>query len=361
MKKILSMLLASCMLFAFTASAKMPTGMKYVVSGTSKTTATCDIIVEGEFSALAGLTAYVKYDPAKVTLNATKAWDNFGTKLESSDEAAKADYVDKSGTFASKAAGKYFKYEYGYFNTTEAYMFTGADYKFATVYFDVVEGQTLAEGDIEVVSKTNNGNKPTFVYSSITGSSTLKGDTLTISSEFNPYTPDEPDKPSFVIPEDSEKTGENNGIVDINTNTETGAYSVKVTAPIGKKAVIYIDGVAVPGAEASGTATKETTIKVAYEDVTDEVITYVVPMSSIYGAEDGIAAFGKGKIAEGVEYGIKFGGLKAEYKGITDYKFPAKGNVGGIFGVEVKDAPAGDYTAQAYVGDAMGAPIDFKK
>ena len=45
MKKILSMLLASCMLFAFTASAKMPTGMKYVVSGTSKTTATCDIML----------------------------------------------------------------------------------------------------------------------------------------------------------------------------------------------------------------------------------------------------------------------------------------------------------------------------
>lgn len=170
-----------------------------------------------------------------------------------------------------------------------------------------------------------------------------------------------PSKPVITLDPSNPVTGENNGIVDINTNAETGAYSVKVTAPIGKKAVIYIDGEAQTGSEIAGTATKDITIKVAYEDVTDEVITYVVPMSSIYGAEDGIAAFGKGTIAEGVEYGIKFGGLKGEYKGITDYKFPATGNVGGIFGVEVKDAPAGDYTAQAYVGDAMGAAIGFTK
>lgn len=170
-----------------------------------------------------------------------------------------------------------------------------------------------------------------------------------------------PSKPVITLDPSNPVTGENNGIVDINTNAETGAYSVKVTAPIGKKAVIYINGEAQTGSEIAGTATKDITIKVAYEDVTDEVITYVVPMSSIYGAADGIAAFGKGTIAEGVEYGIKFGGLTGTYKDITDYKFPAKGNVGGIFGVEVKDAPAGNYTAQAYVDDAMGAAIDFTK
>lgn len=172
---------------------------------------------------------------------------------------------------------------------------------------------------------------------------------------------DEPSKPVITLDPSNPVTGENNGIVDINTDAETGAYSVKVTAPIGKKAVIYINGEAQTGTEISGTATADTAIKVEYVDVTDEVITYVVPMSSIYGAADGIAAFGKGTIAEGVEYGIKFGGLTGTYKDITDYKFPAQGNVGGIFGVEVKDAPAGDYTAQAYVGDTMGAAISFTK
>ncbi len=171
----------------------------------------------------------------------------------------------------------------------------------------------------------------------------------------------EPSKPVITIDPSNPTTGENNGIVDVTKNDETGAYSVKVTAPIGKKAVIYINDVAQAGSEISGTATEDTTIKVVYEDVTDDVITYVVPMSSIYGADLGIAAFGKGTIAEGAEYGIKFGGLKAEYKGITDYKFPATANVGGIFGVEVKDAPAGSYTAQAYVGDATGAEISFEK
>lgn len=171
-----------------------------------------------------------------------------------------------------------------------------------------------------------------------------------------------PSKPVITLDPSNPVTGENNGIVDINTDAETGAYSVKVTAPIGKKAVIYLNGEAQATTEISGTATADTTIKVEYVDVADEVITYVVPMSSIYGAEEtGIAAFGKGTIAEGVAYGIKFGGLTGTYKDITDYKFPAKGNVGGIFGVEVKDAPAGNYTAQAYVGDAMGAAIDFTK
>lgn len=222
-----------------------------------------------------------------------------------------------------------------------------------------------ATGDIEIAEKKAGSSAVTFITLDENGSPT-KGEKVFITTMPGKITikgdDPTPSKPVITLDPSNPVTGKDSGIVDINTNAETGAYSVKVTAPIGKKAVIYINGEAQTGTEISGTATADTAIKVEYVDVTDEVITYVVPMSSIYGAEDGIAAFGKGTITEGVEYGIKFGGLTGEYKGITDYKFPAKDNVGGIFGVEVKDAPAGvDYTAQAYVGDKTGTKISFTK
>ena len=170
-----------------------------------------------------------------------------------------------------------------------------------------------------------------------------------------------PSKPVITLDPSNPVTGENNGIVDINTNAETGAYSVKVTAPIGKKAVIYIDGEAQTGSEIAGTATKDITIKVAYEDVTDEVITYVVPMSSIYGEKDGIVAFGKGTIAEGDDFGIIFGGIKEEKVKLSAKERTTEGAVTDIFGVEVQEATAGKYTAQAYIGANVGEEISFTK
>lgn len=343
MKKLLGIILSMCMLstFAFSVSAvTLPSSIKLAVTET-ETGAVADVIISGDYEGVSSVQAVVSFDDTKLTYVSTEygTFNKWDTK--------KSTKVNDSTYIVKQAA----------LTDTDSDFLTGADTKILSVKFN--KSTKLAQGDIKLITSAKIG-RTTYSSEVYCGAEKSKGIALDYST-FTAYTPDEPDKPSFVIPEDSEKTGENNGIVDINTNAETGAYSVKVTAPIGKKAVIYIDGVAQTGSEIAGTATKETTIKVAYEDVTDEVITYVVPMSSIYGAEDGIAAFGKGTIAEGVEYGIKFGGLKGEYKGITDYKFPATGNVGGIFGVEVKDAPAGDYTAQAYVGDAMGAAISFTK
>ena len=353
MKKVLSLILSICMLgaFAFSANAAAvyPTSIKLDVTET-ETGASVDVVLAGEFSEFNDLTLFMQYDNTKLKYESVSFRDSAASWT--------AKYASEGKIAEGTLPDGYIKFKYGTEDITGNDYLSDKDLKIATLEFSKVGDAKLADGDVKSVDKVKVGRnyKNTELFCS-----GAKWDAVAFSTTFTAYTPDEPDKPSFVIPEDSEKTGENSGIVDINTNAETGAYSVKVTAPIGKKAVIYIDGVATSGSAISGTATKATTIKVAYEDVTDEVITYVVPMSSIYGAEDGIAAFGKGTIAEGVEYGIKFGGLTGTYKGITDYKFPAKGNVGGIFGVEVKDAPAGNYTAQAYVGDAMGAAIDFTK
>ena len=346
MKKVLSLILTICMFGAFaisvSADESFPSGIKLAVTET-ETGAVADVIMAGTYAGLNSTKTLVGFDTSKLTYDTTvfekyAAWD--------------------TQNVITSVAGKLI-ISFGALTDDTTKYLSGKDTKILTVKFNKVDSAKLVQGDIKLENTVKVGR---VKHANETWCNGSKAPSTSLDySTFTAYTPDEPDKPSFVIPEDSEKTGENSGIVDINTNAETGAYSVKVTAPIGKKAVIYIDGVAQTGSEIAGTATKATTIKVAYEDVTDEVITYVVPMSSIYGAEDGIAAFGKGTIAEGVEYGIKFGGLKGEYKGITDYKFPAKGNVGGIFGVEVKDAPAGDYTAQAYVGDAMGAAISFTK
>ena len=347
MKKLLSMLLSVCMLGAFAVSAaQAPT--EYTVNFIeNEKTVDAKIVCKGEMQDVAQFNVWIKYDASKLEFAS-----------ETLNETIAAYKKDGKWVSETKTAAGYQRFNCGNLSNPAVYV-SGTDLEVATLTFNKLANVSKDDISVEAAVKPKGARKPVNTGMQLSTDTDIMA--LAFSTTFTAYTPDEPDKPSFVIPEDSEKTGENNGIVDINTNAETGAYSVKVTAPIGKKAVIYIDGVAQTGSEIAGTATKETTIKVAYEDVTDEVITYVVPMSSIYGAEDGIAAFGKGTIAEGVAYGIKFGGLTGTYKDITDYKFPATGNVGGIFGVEVKDAPAGDYTAQAYVGDAMGAAISFTK
>ena len=353
MKKIISIVAVFCMLISMTAFAATTDAV--VSMSADKTTAKAGETITYTVSITADSTGYglsnaalaLYYDPAKIEFDTSSI-----VYLEGNAKYNKMQFTNKPNTTtptdtfiqlqctASKASGDSFVV-----GAVDIFKFTGTVKEGATGKIDFrIKTSTFKVSDYNTTSISATLPKITNLPEVV-----IAGDDPT------------PSKPVITLDPSNPVTGENNGIVDINTNAETGAYSVKVTAPIGKKAVIYIDGVAQPGSEIADTATKDITIKVAYEDVTDEVITYVVPMSSIYGAEDGIAAFGKGTIAEGVEYGIKFGGLTGTYKGITDYKFPATGNVGGIFGVEVKDAPAGDYTAQAYVGDAMGAAIDFTK
>lgn len=350
MKKILVSLMALCMMlsmttFAATATLSMEADKTTVAPGDT-ITFTVRVSEEADNKKISAANIVFNYPEDKLEIT--------------SSDIAFPDYEytnTKRVVTAAKGTTSAYVTVQNNFKTGDDTYVSGA-HVIATIKAKVKVGAT---GDITIVGKTATSASVSFVSVDDAGVAS-KAEKITTMTYPGTITIKSEEKPSFVIPEDSEKTGENNGIVDINTNAETGAYSVKVTAPIGKKAVIYIDGVAQTGSEIAGTATKATTIKVAYEDVEDEVITYVVPMSSIYGAEEtGIAAFGKGTIAEGVAYGIKFGGLTGTYKDITDYKFPAKGNVGGIFGVEVKDAPAGDYTAQAYVGDTMGAAISFTK
>ena len=346
MKKVLSLILTLCMFGAFAISASAAstdtTSHKLNIVET-ETGATVEYILAGEFENFSAIKAIVTFDNTKVTY-ADIAYEGIdGWK----------------GNMTSKGSN-YLIFTNGEAKGDSSKYITGKDQKVATITFNKVDNASLTKDDIKIATTQKVGRTTHKITTAISGAAY---DTGIVISEptFTAYTPDEPDKPSFVIPEDSEKTGENNGIVDINTNTETGAYSVKVTAPIGKKAVIYIDGVAQTGSEISGTATKETTIKVAYEDVTDEVITYVVPMSSIYGAEDGIAAFGKGTIAEGDDFGIIFGGVKEDKVTLSAKDRTKPDAVKDIFGVEVKDAPAGKYTAQAYIGANVGEEISFTK
>lgn len=369
MKKVFSALLALCMVLSMTAFAA--TDAKIDVTATD---ANGDVVTEaavgdvitftvkttGDTTGLvyAGAGIGFKFDPTQLSFDEDTADSDFSFNgscgVSVADSGDIVTFQLAPNPTNKNDAGVYFKNAddlKGAFviGSIEATILDGAKGK--TIKFEAGDvSMTYAEIKESTAKKVSFQNSEDVETVNSIPTITVKGDDPT------------PEKPVISVDPSNPVTGENNGIVDINTNAETGAYSVKVKAPIGKKAVIYLNGVAQTGSEISGTATADTTIKVAYEDVEDEVITYVVPMSSIYGAEEtGIAAFGKGTIAEGVAYGIKFGGLTGTYKDITDYKFPAKGNVGGIFGVEVKDAPAGDYTAQAYVGDTMGAAISFTK
>lgn len=369
MKKVFSALLALCMVLSMTAFAA--TDAKIDVTATN---ANGDVVTEaavgdvitftvkttGDTTGLvyAGAGIGFKFDPTQLSFNEDTADSDFSFNgscgVSVADSGDIVTFQLAPNPTNKNDAGVYFKNAddlKGAFviGSIEATILDGAKGK--TIKFEAGDvSMTYAEIKESTAKKVSFKNSEDVETVNSIPTITVKGDDPT------------PSKPVITLDPSNPVTGENNGIVDIHTTAETGAYSVKVTAPIGKKAVIYINGEAQTGSEIAGTATKDITIKVEYVDVTDEVITYVVPMSSIYGAEDGIAAFGKGTIDGSVEYGIKFGGLTGEYKGITDYKFPAKDNVGGIFGVEVKDAPAGvDYTAQAYVGDKTGTKISFTK
>lgn len=142
------------------------------------------------------------------------------------------------------------------------------------------------------------------------------------------------------------------------------SWSLPVKAPIGKVAYVSDGSQSWPVSDdkAVGITSPGATLTVSYEDSSATVITYIVPIADVYGNNNGIVAFGKGTISEDDEYGIKFGGLELDkYTSHTDGKFPATGNVNGIFGVEIKDAPKGSYTAQAYVGDQTGNTVNIIK
>lgn len=150
---------------------------------------------------------------------------------------------------------------------------------------------------------------------------------------------------------------------------DTYDWVLQVIAPIGKTIKVN-DGknnyFANKYGKVEGNSSAGTEITVTYEDSTESIITYVVPMARIYGEGNGIAAFGKGTINDGDEYGIIFGGnidlgaYDAKF-GIKDGKFPANFEADGIFAVEIKDAPKGEYTAQAYINNAKGEVIEFTK
>ena len=347
MKKLLSLILSICMLsaFAFSVSAAtLPTGIKLAVTET-ETGAVAEISALGSYVGLSSIQAIVGFNTAKLTYDSTvyetfNKWDTKSTTLNKTKDA----YVVKIAALTD----------------TDADFLTGENTKVMTVKFNKIDSATSAKGDITLLQSTKVG-KNTMYSEAYCGEEKTSKDTIVLDADsFTAYTPDEPDKPSFVI-DDSAKSGVNNGNIVIDTNTETGAYSVKVTAPIGKTPIIVIDGKEIPGAEYSGTATKETKIAVKYEDITADVVTYVVPMSSIYGEKDGIVAFGKGTIAEGDDFGIIFGGIKEEKVKLSAKERTTEGAVTDIFGVEVQEATAGKYTAQAYIGANVGEEISFTK
>ena len=147
------------------------------------------------------------------------------------------------------------------------------------------------------------------------------------------------------------------GLVDKSVD-EAGNYDIVAKAPIGKKAVITVDGAVV----ASGHIYKgkpSTSVKVEFVDDDATVITYPI----VYQDADCAVVFGKGTIAEGDKYGIKV----TDTTGFSKEK-EATVNVGGIFGIQFnyvnavgKTAPNGTYKAQAFVGSEYGEEITFTK
>ena len=146
------------------------------------------------------------------------------------------------------------------------------------------------------------------------------------------------------------------GLVDKSVD-EAGNYNIVAKAPIGKKAVITVDGTVVPGRKYNGKPS--TSVKVEFVDDTATVITYPI----VYQDDDCAVVFGKGTIAEGDKYGIQV----TDTTGASKDK-EAKANVDGIFGVRFNYVNAGGHTAtngtykaKAFVNDVYGEEITFTK
>lgn len=162
------------------------------------------------------------------------------------------------------------------------------------------------------------------------------------------------DEPAGITEEYPTTGAAGQGLVDKSVDEE-GNYDIVAKAPIGKKAVITVDGAVV----ASGHIYKgkpSTSVKVEFVDDDDySVITYpIIYKGVIEGTTEGVVVFGKGTIDEGDEYGIKL------TKGEKSTKYKAGFNAAGIFGVAFIDGE-GEYTAQAYVNDATGRVVSFTK
>lgn len=366
MKKVFSALLALCMVLSMTAFAA--TDAKIDVTATD---ANGDVVTEaavgdvitftvkttGDTTGLvyAGAGIGFKFDPTQLSFNEDTADSDFNFNgscgVSVADSGDIVTFQLAPNPTNKNDAGVYFKNAddlKGAFviGSIEATILDGAKGK--TIKFEAGDvSMTYAEIKESTAKKVSFQNSEDVETVNSIPTITVKGDDPT------------PEKPVISVDPSNPTTGVNNGVVDIVKNDETGAYSVNVKAPIGKKAVIYLNGVAQAGTEISGTATADTTIKVEYVDDDAAVITYPI----VYQDADCAVVFGKGTIAEGDKYGIKV----TDTTGASKAK-EATVNASGIFGVQFnyvnaagKTAPNGTYKAQAFVNDVYGAEISFTK
>ena len=166
------------------------------------------------------------------------------------------------------------------------------------------------------------------------------------------------DEPAGITEEYPTTGAAGQGLVDKKVD-EDGTYHINAKAPIGKKAVITIDGSALPEVGHIYNGKPSTSVKVEFVDDDATVITYPI----VYQDTNCAVIFGKGTIGAEDKYGIKVAPEGGAYK-----TKEAIANADGIFGVKFdyvnkngEIAPDGTYTAKAFVGETDGAEISFTK
>lgn len=367
MKKIFSALIALCMVLSMTAFAATDAKIKITA-----TDAEGNEITEAEVGDVIAFTVSTTGDTTGLIYAGCAIGFNFNAdELSFDEDSFDSDYsfngacaasVADSGdiiTFQNSPNGANKNDAKTYYNNAdglkgefiigyvEATVLEGAKGK--TIKFEKNEDTKMTYAAIKesTVKKITFENKENITDIETLPVITVKGDDPTPTPDPDPT----PSEPTVTKPTDANT--DNGGIVADKVKVGDN-YVIAPIAPIGKKVVVKdASGTPItPNKKGEYTFTGD--VEVTFEDDAATVITYVIPMSEIYAeGELGIAAFGKGTIAG--DYGIKFVGNG------FDADVPAKGNFGGIFAVELEDATAGDYTAQAYINGVYGNSVEFTK
>lgn len=348
MKKVLSLILAVCMLasFAMVASAALPATINVHLTET-ETGATADIVLSGDVTAIKGWKLVVQYD---------------GTKLDFvSDDAAAvgADWQNTSASWkTANAASIYCVWQNLLDNKATTQYVNGTDVVVATLTFNKIGEPEIKDGDVKVIEKYRKGAY--WQYTSVTEITDAENGTPNevkyatgFTTTFTPYEEEVVVDPA-VTTESADVTIVADDVVDGTAN-----YTATAAVKFGKKATLYANGeVIIPGNEYA--ATEATVITVEY---VDDDTAAVYASAKVYSAAGEGAVFAKatngatdcGFIIEAFKYKNFNDGTY-----MNDAKFAAANVVDGVFGIMLTNVAAGSYEAVPYAGADLGAAVNLE-
>lgn len=346
MKKVLSLILAVCMLasFAMVASAA-PAGIVLdVVEG--ETTVTATITVKGDMTNVNVIQAILTYNPAKVTLTGNDIADNLATRFPEgwADNSAQKKATTSLVTYQVKASESK--------GNTANYLPAGTDFAFATLTFS--KNADVEAGDIVIVEK--NSFKPNIYTETYVSGSQNKLATAAITNNFTNY--------EEVVVVDPAVTTESADVAIVVDEVADGTanYTVTVTAaPVFGKAYVVKANGEVINAGVEYAATEATVITV---ELVDDATKAIHTFAKAYSAAGEAAVFAK--FTNGAaDYGFKVAAFADDTFSpdmevfIKDGVFAAANAVDGVFGVKFTGVEAGSYDAVPYADGVEGDAITF--